>query len=268
MGLLEGKVALVTGAGSGIGKAIALALAGEGATLALAGRREANLAETKAAIEAKGGKAVAFRLDVVKHDDAAKAIAAIKASLGPVDILVNNAGHSSRVRNIRFMSEAEWRAIVDLNLTAVFSLTQAALPDMLAKKAGTIVTIASYSGLNGTLLGGAAYGAAKAGVINLMGFVHNTFRNQGIRATAVVPGEADTPIMERRPQKPSDEERATMLAPEDVAQAVRLCATLPARATIPELRILPTYQRDLSADLEAARWIGAPADTPDLPKGL
>ncbi len=266
MGLLDGKVALVTGAGSGIGRAIALALAGEGAALALAGRREANLAETKAAIEAIGGKASVFALDVVKHDDAAATVAKIKASLGPVDILVNNAGHSSRVRNIRFMSEAEWRAIVDLNLTAVFSLTQAALPDMLAKKAGTIVTIASYSGLNGTLLGGAAYSAAKAGVINLMGFVHNTFRNQGIRATAVVPGEADTAIMELRPRKPSDAERSTMLAPEDVAQAVRLCATLPARAMIPELRIVPTYQRDLSGDLEAARWIGAPADTPDLPK--
>jgi len=266
MGLLDGKIALVTGAGSGIGKAIALALADEGAVLALSGRRESNLAETKAAIEAKGGEASIFPLDVVKHDDAAKTVAKIKASLGPIDILVNNAGHSSRVRNIRFMSEAEWRAIVDLNLTAVFSLTQAALPDMLAQKAGTIVTIASYSGLNGTLLGGAAYSAAKAGVINLMGFVHNTFRNQGIRATAVVPGEADTAIMELRPRKPSDAERATMLAPEDVAQAVRLCATLPGRATIPELRIVPTYQRDLSADLETARWIGAPADTPDLPK--
>jgi NADP-dependent 3-hydroxy acid dehydrogenase YdfG len=267
VGALDGKIALVTGAGSGIGKAIALALAEEGATLALAGRREAPLAEAKAEIEAMGGKAAVFPLDVVKHEDAAKTIAKIKSELGLVDILVNNAGHSSRVRNIQFMSEAEWRAIVDLNLTAVFSLTQAALPDMLAKKAGTIVTIASYSGLNGTLLGGAAYGAAKAGVINLMGFVHNTFRNQGIRATAVVPGEADTPIMERRPRKPSEQERATMLAPEDVAQAVRLCATLPPRATIPELRILPTYQRDLSGDLEAARWIGAPADTPGLPKG-
>lgn len=266
MGLLDGRIALVTGAGSGIGRAIALALAEEGATLALSGRREANLLETQAEIAGAGGKAAVFPLDVVRHDDAADALAKIKASLGPVDILVNNAGHSSRVRNIRFMSEAEWRAIVDLNLTAVFSMTQAALPDMLAKKAGTIVTIASYSGLNGTLLGGAAYGAAKAGAINLMGFVHNTFRNQGIRATAVVPGEADTPIMERRPHKPTDAERATMLAPEDVAQAVRLCATLPPRATIPELRILPTYQRDLSGDLEAARWIGAPADTPDLPK--
>ena len=266
MGVLDGKVALVTGAGSGIGKAIALALAGEGATLALAGRREAHLVETKAAIDAKGGKAMAFPLDVMKHDAAGKVVAAIKAAQGAVDILVNNAGHAGHVRNIRFMAEAEWRNVVDLNLTAVFSLTQAVLPDMLAKKEGTVVTIASFSGLNPTLLGGAPYSAAKAGAINFMGFVHNTFRNQGIRATAVVPGEADTPILDSRARPPSVEERAMMLAPEDVAQAVRLCVTLPARATIPELRILPTYQRDVSGDLEAARWIGAPADTPDLPK--
>ncbi len=266
MGLLDGKVALVTGAGSGIGKAAALALAGEGAALALAGRREAPLADVKAAIEAKGGKAAVFPLDVVNHADAATTVARIKATLGPVDILVNNAGHAGNVRNIRFLSEADWRAIVDLNLTAVFSLTQAVLPDMLAKKDGTIVTIASNSGLNPSLLGGVSYSAAKAGAISMMGFVHNTFRNQGIRATAVVPGEVDTPIMERRTRKPTAAERAAMLAPEDVAQAVRLCATLPPRATIPELRIVPTFQRDLSADLEAARWNGAPADTPDLPK--
>jgi NADP-dependent 3-hydroxy acid dehydrogenase YdfG len=115
-------------------------------------------------------------------------------------------------------------------------------------------------------LGGAAYGAAKAGVKNFMTFLHNTYRNQGIRATTILPGETNTPIMNNRARPPLESERAMMLDPHDVARAVALCASLQKGAVIPELHICPTYMRDTSADIETARWVGAPADTPDLPE--
>ena len=126
--------------------------------------------------------------------------------------------------------------------------------------------VSSPAALNPNLLGGAAYGAAKAGVKNFMTFLHNTYRNQGIRATTILPGETNTPIMDNRARPPLESERALMLDPHDVARAVALCASLQKGAVIPELHICPTYMRDIAADIETVRWIGAPSDTPDLPK--
>jgi NADP-dependent 3-hydroxy acid dehydrogenase YdfG len=108
------------------------------------------------------------------------------------------------------------------------------------------------------MLGGAAYGAAKAGVRNLMGYLHATFRNQMIRATTITPGEVNTPILDDRPRPPTPEERAALMQPEDVAQAVLLACTLPSRTVIEELVMVPTRMRDQSGDIELARWFGAP----------
>lgn len=266
MGLLEGKIALVTGAGTGIGKEAAILLARDGARVILTGRRLAPLEEVAGAIAAEGGQAVARTLDIESRDDIFATIAWVRDNVGAVDILVNNAGSASKVLNARFLGEDEWNSTVNVNLTAVFNLTQAVLPDMIAKGEGTVITVSSLAALNPNLLGGAAYGAAKAGVKNFMGFVHNTYRNQGIRATTILPGETNTPIMNNRARPPLESERAIMLDPHDVARAVALCASLQKGAVIPELHICPTFMRDTSADIETARWVGAPADTPDLPK--
>ncbi|MGY5775176.1 SDR family oxidoreductase [Rhizobium sp. LEGMi135b] len=266
MGLLEGKVALVTGAGTGIGKETVLLLAKDGATVILTGRRIEPLKEVAALVEAAGGKAFAKSLDIESRSDIFAVVEWVKESVGPVDVLVNNAGSASKVLDARFLSEEEWNSTVNVNLTAVFNLTQAVLPDMIAKGEGTIITVSSLAVLNPNLLGGAAYGAAKAGVKNFMTFLHNTYRNQGIRATTILPGETDTPIMNNRARPPLDSERAIMLSPHDVARAIALCASLQKGAVIPELHICPTFMRDTSADIEVARWVGAPADTPDLPK--
>lgn len=265
MALLKGKIALVTGAGTGIGRESAILLAREGATVVLTGRRAEPLDEVARAIAAEGGQAVARTLDIASRDAIVATVAAIEAEIGPVDILVNNAGSASKVLNARFLSEEEWNATLNVNLTAVFSLTQAVLPAMLARGEGTIITVSSLAALNPNLLGGAAYGAAKAGVKNFMGFLHNTYRNQGIRATTILPGETDTPIMNNRARPPLAEERAIMLDAHDVARAVLLCASLQPGAMIPELHICPTRMRDTSADIETARWVGAPDDTPDKP---
>ncbi|WP_320199538.1 SDR family oxidoreductase [Agrobacterium sp. rho-13.3] len=266
MGLLDGKIALVTGAGTGIGREAALLLAQDGATVILTGRRLAPLRDVSALIEKKRGKAFTYALDIESREEIFAAVEWVKNGIGPVDILVNNAGSASKVLNARFLGEDEWNSTINVNLSAVFNLTQAVLPDMIARGQGTIVTVSSLAALNPNLLGGAAYGAAKAGVKNFMTFVHNTYRNQGIRATTILPGETNTPIMNNRARPPLENERAIMLDPHDVARAIHLCASLQNGATIPELHICPTFMRDTSADIETARWVGAPADTPDLPK--
>lgn len=266
MGLLDGKIALVTGAGSGIGRETALLLARDGATVILTGRRLEPLRDVAALIEQKNGRAYTRTLDIGSREEIFKTVDWARDGIGPIDILVNNAGSASKVLNARFISEEEWNSTLNVNLTAVFNFTQAVLPDMLGRGGGSIITVSSLAVVNPNLLGGAAYGAAKAGVKNFMSFLHNTYRNQGIRATTILPGETDTPIMDNRARPPLKEERAVMMNPHDVARAIVLCASLNGSAVIPELHICPTFMRDTSADIEAARWAGAPADTPDMPK--
>jgi NADP-dependent 3-hydroxy acid dehydrogenase YdfG len=266
MGVIDGKVALVTGAGTGIGRESAILLAREGATVVVTGRRIEPLEHVAAEIRAQGGKAISRSLDIASREAIFAAVASVGANVGVIDILVNNAGSASRVLNARFIGEEEWNSTLNVNLTAVFNLTQAVLPGMIAKGEGTVVTISSLAALNPNLLGGAAYGAAKAAVKNFMTFLHNTYRNQGIRATTILPGETNTPIMDNRARPPLESERAVMLDPHDVARAVLLCASLQKGAMIPELHICPTFMRDTAADIETARWVGAPDDTPDKPK--
>ncbi|MGY4503923.1 NADP-dependent 3-hydroxy acid dehydrogenase YdfG [Bradyrhizobium sp. GM24.11] len=266
MGLLDGKIALVTGAGTGIGRETAILLAQDGATVVLTGRRIDPLKDVATLIKKAGGKAVARALDITSRDAILETVAWIKHHVGAVDILVNNAGSASKVLNARFISEAEWNATVNVNLTSVFNLTQAVLEDMITKKEGTVITVSSLAVVNPNLLGGVAYGAAKAGVKNFMTFLHNTYRNQGIRATTILPGETDTPIMDNRARPPLEGERAMMLNPHDVARAVLLCASLQKGAVVPELHICPTFMRDTSTDIETARWVGAPEGLADKPK--
>ena len=130
---------------------------------------------------------------------------------------------------------------------------------MIARNEGTIITVSSLAVVNPNLLGGVAYGAAKAGVKNFMSFLHNTYRNQGIRATTIMPAEVDTPILDNRPHVPDAKARSTMMMPEDVARAILLCATLPARTVIEEIIMSPTIQRDTSADIATAREARSPA---------
>jgi len=258
---LDGKVAIVTGGGTGIGRAAALMLAAEGAEVVIAGRRKSPLDAVVSEIERAGGRATARVTDLERGDEAAELGRWTAEQFSRVDVLVNNAGHSSRVRNIRWVSRAEWDSVLAVNLTAVYALTQAVLPSMLARGEGTIVTVASLAALRPGLLSGAPYGAAKAAVRNLMASVHATLRNSGIRATTIMPAEVDTPILDRRPQPPDAHARATMMKPEDVAAAILLCVTLPARTVIEEIVMSPTFQRDVTADLEAGRREGDPSSS-------
>ncbi|MEV6126866.1 SDR family oxidoreductase [Streptomyces violaceusniger] len=265
MTTLSGRTALITGAGSGMGLETARLLAQDGATVVLLGRGQEALDAVAATIRDEGGTALALAADVTSADDVTRVLDRVRAELGPVDVLVNNAGSSSTVLNPQWLPHDEWRQVIEVNLTAVFQLAQAVLPDMLGRGGGTIVTVSSLAAVNPNLLGGAAYGAAKAGVRNFMTFLHNTFRNQGLRAITVLPGEADTPILDNRARPPKPEERANMVQPEDVAEAIRLAITLPQRVVLQEIVVAPTRQRDTSADLEISRWAGAPADATPQP---
>lgn len=257
MGMLHGKIALVTGAGTGIGRESALRLASEGATVVLVGRRESVLTEVTDTIAATGGTAFVQAAQIADGEQVHTLVETVRSRHGPIDILVNNAGAGGRVLNVRWTSEDEWNEILGVNLNAVYLLTQAVLPDMLTKEEGAIITVSSLAAANPNLLGGAAYGAAKAGVRNFMTYLHNTFRNDGIRATCVLPGEVSTPIMDNRANPPGQHAREAMVQPEDVARAIHLAATLPPRTVIPELVIAPTWQRDISEDLEISRRTGA-----------
>jgi NADP-dependent 3-hydroxy acid dehydrogenase YdfG len=253
MGALHGQVAIVTGGGSGIGRAAAQALAEEGARVVIAGRRKPPLEEVVAEIGQAGGQCVARIADLAKAAEADGLARWTLEQYGRVDVLVNNAGHSSRVRNIRYVDEREWESVLAVNLTAVYKLTQAVLPGMIERGGGTIVTVSSLAALRPGLIGGAPYGAAKAAVRNLMGHVHTVLRNHGIRATTIMPAEVDTPILDNRPLVPDAKARETMMRAEDVARAILFCVTLPPRTVIEEIVMSPTILRDQSADLEVAR---------------
>jgi NADP-dependent 3-hydroxy acid dehydrogenase YdfG len=255
---LAGKFALVTGAGGGLGRATALLLAQAGARVVLAGRRAEALEETVALIAAEGGGAWARPVDLTDSAAIAALVDGVRQDLGPIDILINNAGSAPNVKNLRWMGDEDWERTIAVNLTAVYAAVKSVLPDMLARGGGTIVTVSSLAAERPNLLGGAPYGAAKAAVKNFMGYLRATYRNQGLRATTILPGEMNTPILDTRVRPPTEAERARMLDPEDVARIVLLCCTLPARALIEDLAVAPTFQRDQSADIEISRDYGRP----------
>jgi NADP-dependent 3-hydroxy acid dehydrogenase YdfG len=262
MGVLDGQVAIVTGGGTGIGRAAALMLAAEGAQVMVAGRRKAPIEAVAAEIARAGGRGVARSCDVAKPAEARALVEWTLAQHGRVDVLVNNAGHSSKARNVRWVDQEEWDRVLAVNLTGVYALTQAVLPGMIERGGGTIVTVSSLAALKPGLIGGAPYGAAKAGVRNLMGHVHTVLREKGVRATTIMPAEVDTPILDDRPLPPDAQARATMMQAEDVARAILLCVTLPPRTVIEEIVMSPTILRDQSADIRVARDVGAPPGAP------
>jgi len=265
MKALQDQVTLVTGGGSGIGRSTALHLAQEGARVVVTGRRQGPLDEVVAEIHAAGGQAWARTADLQQRPALQALVKWVEAELGPLDILVNNAGASSRVRNLLWVEPDDWDATITVNLNAVYTLIQAALPGMLAKGGGTVVTVSSLAAVRPGLLGGAPYGAAKAAVSNLMTFLHATYRNQNIRSTTILPGEVNTPIMDTRVRPPTAAERARMVDPDDVARAILLVCTLPPRTTIEQLVISPTFARDQGPDTEISRWTGAPEGWPGRP---
>ena len=191
--LLAGRVALVTGAGSGIGRAIALRFAREGAGVAVLDLNEATAAETAAAVEALGRRAAAVRADVSRSDDVEAAVARAESSLGPIDLLVNNAG-LTRDATIRNLSERDWDLVLDVHLKGTFLCTKAVAGRLRERgRGGAIVNISSISGKIGNF-GQANYASAKAGIVALTKVTAREYARYGVRANAIQPGMIDTPM--------------------------------------------------------------------------
>jgi NAD(P)-dependent dehydrogenase (short-subunit alcohol dehydrogenase family) len=227
MGALDGKVALVAGASSGIGLATALLFADAGARVHAAARRP-ELIE-----EAAGDRVAAHALDVGDRD----AVGELARTIGPLHALVVAAGVNIKRRRFEETSPEDFDRVLATNLTGAFNVMRAFLP-ALRETRGDVVLIGSVSG-DWTDRSGAAYQASKAGLHALARGA--AFDEQhGVRFTTVAPGVVDTPILENRPQVPDAEMRAQMLMPEDVAAACLFAVSLPPRAYVPELTILPT----------------------------
>ena len=189
---LEGRIALVTGASQGIGRACAVALAASGATVALAARNEAKLAEVAAEIEAAGGKAAAFALDVASEESIKGGAKAILDRFGKVEILVNNAGITRDDLVLR-MKRSDWDDVLSTNLTGAFLLTQAVLRAMLKNRWGRIINISSVVGRTGQA-GQVNYAATKAGLIGMTQSLAREVAARGITVNAVAPGYIETPM--------------------------------------------------------------------------
>ncbi|MCH2211504.1 MAG: SDR family oxidoreductase [Fuerstiella sp.] len=253
MAILRNKTAIVTGAGSGIGERTAELLANEGANVVLVGRRPEPLRQVAERIAAAGGTAVSHTADLTIGDQAAAVARFTLDTYGRIDVVVNNAGFSSRIRSVRYVEPEEWDAVFKVNMEGVYRLTQASLPGMIERGHGTIITTSSMAALRPGILGGAPYSAAKAAVRAFSHGLNSELRDQGIRATVIVPGEVDTPILMGRPAVPDEEARRTMMQPDDVARCIHLAATLPQRTVIEELVVMPLIPRDMSAEMEVAR---------------
>jgi 3-oxoacyl-[acyl-carrier protein] reductase len=186
---LTETVALVTGAGAGIGQAAVLELAARGADVAVHYHRNAaGASETARRAEALGRKAATFTGDLVRRDEAAALVAAVVARFGRIDVLVNNAGDLVERRPLLEMTEALWRQVIDLNLSSAFFVTQAVAPGMIERKRGAIVNVSSLAAHNGGGPGALAYAAAKGGLISLTKAMAKELAPRGVRVNCVAPG--------------------------------------------------------------------------------
>ena len=258
MALEHGTIAWVTGAGSGIGRACAIALARAGARVALTGRRQAQLEETAAVIAQIGGAApCVVPADVADADSVAAAHAAVVKGLGDPLILVNSAGGNVTRRHWRNLAPQGASEVIDLDLKAMFYCTLAVLPGMRASGGGSIVHIASQAGVSLQTVSGPSYSASKHGVVAMSASLNAEEGINGIRSICISPGEVETPILDTRPRPPSAAERLLMLQPEDVAETVLFCVGLPARACMTEVILLPTDDRHVREKAHAITAIVA-----------
>ena len=241
---LEGKVCIVTGGGSGIGKGAALMMAKQGAKIVAVGRTASKVEAVREEIASQGGEALAFGIDVSDHEAVHGMAKEVLQAFGQVDVLINNAGHSSRHRRTLTTPPDEIRSVIDSNLVGSIYCTQAVLPSMLEARDGLIINVASLAGINTSYLGGMIYSAVKAGVIHFTKFLNFELTNTGVRASVFIPGEVDTPIMEKRPVRPTADDRTTMSGIDECAESLALIAGLPGRSTIAELIIRPTTMRN------------------------
>ena len=237
------RIAWVTGGGSGIGQAGAEALAADGWTVVVSGRRKDALETVVAGIAAKGGAADVLQLDVSDANAVTKAAQHILATHGRIDLLVNSAGINVPKRSWADMETEGWDKLVQINLNGVLYCMRAVLPAMRAQKDGCIINVASWAGRHVSKMPGPAYTSTKHAVLALTHSFNMDECINGLRACCLSPGEVATPILKQRPVVPSETEQAKMLQPEDLGRTIAFVASMPPRVCMNEILISPTHNR-------------------------
>jgi NADP-dependent 3-hydroxy acid dehydrogenase YdfG len=233
------KTAVVTGAGSGVGQSIAQKLAQQGWRVALVGRRAEALGET---VQLAGSLAKQFLIcpcDIGEQPAVAKMAATVLAEFKDVEVVVNAAGTNAPKRSLEVLSLDDYHAMMNTNLNGAYYVVQAFLPQMRARQSGTIINIVSDAGKQASPKAGPAYVMSKFGMAGLNQAINAEERPHGIRASAIFPGDIDTPLLDKRPLVPDATARARMMKPEDIADCALLCINLPPRAVVEELLVRP-----------------------------
>ena len=231
------KTAIITGAGSGVGRAIAIALAQEQWKLTLVGRQIAPLEETRRMTG--NSDVLVASCDLRNESDIAKMVEQTRERFGFVSTLVYAAGINVPRRSWSEVSTEDFRSIVDTNLTGAFFCSRALIGEMRQNKTGSIIHIVSDAAKQASAKSGVAYSASKFAQAGLVQSINAEERANGIRACAIFPGDIDTPLLNKRQSPPPPEARAKMLKPEDIAECVLLTLNLPDRAIIEEIIIRP-----------------------------
>ncbi|MBW4578493.1 MAG: SDR family oxidoreductase [Tildeniella nuda ZEHNDER 1965/U140] len=229
------RYALVTGAGSGIGRATALAFAQVGIHLALVGRTRSKLEAVATEVAQHGVKVACYSIDLLEVEQVREKIATIAASFGPINILVNNAGmgYTASLGNTPL---ADWQRVLTLNLTSVFQCIQGILPSMRERQQGTIINVSSIAGQQVFPEWG-AYCVSKFGLVALSKTLAAEERYNGIRVVTISPGSVNTPIWDTDTVH-ADFDRSSMLTPETVAQSILYAALLPQEAVIEDMTLM------------------------------
>jgi NAD(P)-dependent dehydrogenase (short-subunit alcohol dehydrogenase family) len=231
--------AIITGAGSGVGRAVAIALAKQNWRVALLGRNRATLDETAKLTGLAVEDALVVPCDIGRLEQVQAMGRTVFEKFKTVDVLVNAAGTNAPNRSLEVLSIEDYHAMIDTNLHGAYYCVQAVLPHMRQRGAGTIVNIVSDAGKQASPKSGPAYSMSKFGLAGLTQSINAEERGHGVRACAVFPGDIDTPLLNKRPQPPTAEQRAGMMQPEDIAECALLAINLPSRAIVEEILVRP-----------------------------
>ncbi|MSU58458.1 MAG: SDR family oxidoreductase [Pedosphaera sp.] len=233
------KTAVITGAGSGVGRAIALKLATEDWRVAIIGRRVEALHETIRLAGSHAPRITHHACDVADAAAVAATAKRILAEFGEVEVLVNAAGTNVTRRLLDVLSHEDYLSMINTNLNGAYYCVQAFLPQMRARNSGTIVNIISDAGKQASAKSGPGYVMSKFGLAGLNQSINAEERANGIRACGIFPGDIDTPLLNKRPQPPDAAARAKMMRAEDVADCALFCINLPPNVIVEEMLVRP-----------------------------
>jgi NAD(P)-dependent dehydrogenase (short-subunit alcohol dehydrogenase family) len=233
------KTAVVTGAGSGVGRWTALALAKEGWRVALVGRRAVVLEETARLAGGPEANLLVCPCDIGQEEAVGQLGQQILAEFGTVEVLVNAAGTNAPRRALAVLGPEDYHAMINTNMNGAYYCVQAFLPQMRARRSGTIINIVSDAGKQASPKAGPAYVMSKFALAGLTQSINAEERANGVRACAIFPGDIDTPLLDKRPQVPDATARARMMRPEDVAECAVFCINLPPHVIVEEMLVRP-----------------------------